>query len=71
MESFCNEGSEDILKLIIWMVKEHPLLVLALGSTSFCHPYTMTTDSLLSWIRLLQRCRLSGGSGRVLKFDPP
>jgi glycine/D-amino acid oxidase-like deaminating enzyme len=70
MESFSAEGSEDILKLMDGWVKEH---LPAAGSRvdSFCHPYTMTTDSYFIMDKVTPNVAVfSGGSGRAFKFGP-
>jgi sarcosine oxidase len=70
MESFCDEGSEDILELMDGWVKEH---LPSAGSRfdSFCHPYTMTTDSYFVMDKVTPNVAVfSGGSGRAFKFGP-
>jgi glycine/D-amino acid oxidase-like deaminating enzyme len=70
MESFCDKGSEDVLQLMDGWVKEH---LPGAGSRvdSFCHPYTMTTDSYFIMDKVTPNVAVfSGGSGRAFKFGP-
>jgi glycine/D-amino acid oxidase-like deaminating enzyme len=70
MSTFEYDGSKDVLKLIDEWVKEH---LPAVGDRidSYCHPYTMTSDSYFVMDKVADNVALfSGGSGRAFKFGP-
>jgi glycine/D-amino acid oxidase-like deaminating enzyme len=70
MDSFSYEGSEEILNLMDGWVKEH-LPLAGARTDSFCHPYTMTTDSYFIMDKVTPNVAVfSGGSGRAFKFGP-
>jgi glycine/D-amino acid oxidase-like deaminating enzyme len=70
MESFCYNGSEDVLKLMDGWVKEH-LPVAGSRVDSYCHPYTMTSDSYFIMDKVAPNVAMfAGGSGRAFKFGP-
>mmetsp|Transcript_12135 Transcript_12135/g.18734 ORF Transcript_12135/g.18734 Transcript_12135/m.18734 type:complete len:819 (+) Transcript_12135:148-2604(+) len=70
MESFNYEGSEKVLSLIDGWVKEH-LPSVGGRINSYCHPYTMTSDSYFIMDKVADNVAVfSGGSGRAFKFGP-
>ena len=70
MESFNYEGSKDVLTLMDDWVKEH-LPTVGDRIDSYCHPYTMTSDSYFVMDKVADNVALfSGGSGRAFKFGP-
>ena len=70
MESFNYEGSNDVLTLMDDWVKEH-LPTVGDRIDSYCHPYTMTSDSYFVMDKVADNVALfSGGSGRAFKFGP-
>jgi len=70
MKSFDYQGSEDILELIDGWVEEH-LPSVGKRIDSYCHPYTMTSDSYFVMDKVAPNVAVfSGGSGRAFKFGP-
>jgi len=70
MESFNYKGSQKVLELIDEWVKEH-LPAVGKRFDSYCHPYTMTTDSYFVMDKVAENVAVfSGGSGRAFKFGP-
>ena len=70
MEPFSYAGSQDVLKLIDEWVEEH-LPTVGKRFDSYCHPYTMTTDSYFVMDKVAPNVAVfSGGSGRAFKFGP-
>ena len=70
MESFNYDGEEEILSLIDEWVKEH-LPDVGSRVDSYCHPYTMTSDSFFVMDKIKPNVAVfSGGSGRAFKFGP-
>ena len=70
MESFDYEGSDEVLDLIDGWVKEH-LPSVGERFDSYCHPYTMTSDSYFVMDKVSDNVAVfSGGSGRAFKFGP-
>jgi sarcosine oxidase len=70
MESFSYEGSADISELMDEWVQEH-LPDVGARIDSYCHPYTMTSDSYFVMDKVAPNVAIfSGGSGRGFKFGP-
>ena len=70
MESFNYDGSEEVLNLMDDWVKEH-LPAAGERIDSYCHPYTMTSDSYFVMNKIADNVALfSGGSGRAFRFGP-
>lgn len=70
MKSFNYEGSQEVLTLMDDWVQEH-LPTVGSRIDSYCHPYTMTSDSYFVMDKVADNVALfSGGSGRAFKFGP-
>ena len=70
MDAFNYEGSDDVLRLMDEWVQEH-LPTVGKRFNSYCHPYTMTSDSYFVMDKVADNIAVfSGGSGRAFKFGP-
>lgn len=70
MDSFCYKGADNVLRLMDGWVKEH-LPDAGVRVDSYCHPYTMTSDSYFIMDKVTPNVAVfSGGSGRAFKFGP-
>eukprot|EP00548_Thalassiothrix_antarctica_P013884 CAMPEP_0194173504 /NCGR_PEP_ID=MMETSP0154-20130528/7822_1 /TAXON_ID=1049557 /ORGANISM="Thalassiothrix antarctica, Strain L6-D1" /LENGTH=412 /DNA_ID=CAMNT_0038886589 /DNA_START=235 /DNA_END=1469 /DNA_ORIENTATION=+ len=70
MRDFDFKGSEEVQKLMDEWVVEH-INGESKRIDSFCHPYTMTSDSYFIMDKLKSNVVIfAGGSGRAFKFGP-
>lgn len=70
MDAFCYNGENRVLDLMDGWVKEH-LPDAGKRVDSYCHPYTMTSDSYFIMDKVTPNVAVfSGGSGRAFKFGP-
>lgn len=70
MDSFCYNGSEEVLSLMDEWVKEH-LPAVGKRVDSYCQTYTMTADSYFVMDKVTSNVVVfSDGSGRAFKFGP-